>query len=65
MVTQQELRKFKHACDLQLIFANKGKGMKQLLVSADVRWGGVRDEPKECLRGRLTILQREARYLFH
>ena len=26
MVTQQELRKFKHACDLQLIFANKGKG---------------------------------------
>lgn len=26
------------------------------LVSANIHWGGLRDEPKECLRGRLGQL---------
>ena len=35
-------------CDWSLFFP---------LVSGDVRWGGLRDEPKESLRGRLQGLQ--------
>ena len=51
MVTQQESRKTNHACDLQLIFANKGKGNSRSFQQMFVGEECVMSQKNVCMRG--------------
>ena len=51
MVTQQESRKFNHACDLQLIFANKGKGSSRSFQQTFVGEECVTSQKNVCVGG--------------
>ena len=51
MVTQQESRKFSHACDLQLIFANKGKGNSRSFQQTFVGEECVTSQKNVCVGG--------------
>ena len=44
--------------NLQVIFSNNGKGMRRSFQQTFVGEERLRDEPKECLRGRLADFQR-------
>ena len=51
MVRQQESLKFNHACDLQLIFANKGKGTSRSFQQTFVGEDCVTSQKNVCVGG--------------